>query len=150
LVKQHAQQKRRGYARRIYRRSPIAQDDANNANRTRCVQPGEGTMGKIAIAKSGESKHAVAHGEWDCEGAGYKATQQVIAECGLLELLHAVIIMLSCFNGISALCIFSRGKRATWTERHLTHRRPSRKRMWVCSELAHTSFISIGTHIAMY
>jgi hypothetical protein len=80
IVQQYAEQKRRSHARRLNRHGAIAQYNANNANRSRCVEAGKRTIGKIAVTKSGESKHAVAHGERDREGYGDKPAQKVIAQ----------------------------------------------------------------------
>ena len=75
MVQERAEQKRRSYARRIKRRGAIAQYDANDTGRNRSVEAGKCTVGKIAVTESGESKHTVAHGEWDREGHGDKAAQ---------------------------------------------------------------------------
>jgi hypothetical protein len=61
VVQQRAQEKGRRNARRINRRGAVAQHYGNDADRNCRIEAGERAMGKIAVAKRGEGKHAEAH-----------------------------------------------------------------------------------------
>ena len=67
VVQQRTKQKGRGNARGVNRSGAIAQNNANDTNSNCRVEARKRAVGKIAITKSGVGKHAVSHGERNCE-----------------------------------------------------------------------------------
>ena len=63
--------------RRVDGRRPIAEHHAEDCDNECGREPGKRTVGEIAFAERRECEHPVTHREWNGDGSGYKAANEI-------------------------------------------------------------------------